>query len=50
MIAQFETETILVDSVASPVQNLEFVTRIRHLCPHVQILMIAAEADETAFP
>lgn len=49
LIAQSETEMILMDSVTTPMQNIEFVSRIRHLYPNVQILMIAAEADETAF-
>jgi DNA-binding NarL/FixJ family response regulator len=49
LIAQSETEMILMDSATPPIQNLEFVSRIRHLYPHVQILMIAAEADEAAF-
>jgi DNA-binding NarL/FixJ family response regulator len=49
LIAQSETEMILMDSVTTPAQNLEFVSRIRHLYPTVQILLIAAEADENAF-
>jgi DNA-binding NarL/FixJ family response regulator len=49
LIAQSETEMILMDSVTTPAQNLEFVSRIRHLYPNVQVLMIAADADESAF-
>lgn len=49
LIAQSEAEMILTDSVSTPAENLEFVSRTRHLWPHVQILMIAAEADESAF-
>lgn len=49
LIAQSETEMILMDSVATPTQNAEFISRIRHLYPNVQILMIAAEADESSF-
>jgi DNA-binding NarL/FixJ family response regulator len=49
LIAQSETEMILMDSVNSPTQNLEFVSRTRHLYPNVQILMVAGEADESLF-
>lgn len=48
-IIQTETEMILMDSVTSPVQSLELVSRIRHLYPNIQVLMIAAEPDEAFF-
>ena len=49
LIVQTEADMILMDSVTTPVQSLEFVSRIRHLYPNVQILMIAAETDENNF-
>lgn len=49
LIAQSEAEMILMDSLTSLAQNLEFVSRIRRLYPNLQILMIAAEADEHVF-
>jgi DNA-binding NarL/FixJ family response regulator len=48
-IAELETEIILMDSVSGPPSNLQFVNRVRHLHPNVQVIMVGMDANEGSF-
>jgi DNA-binding NarL/FixJ family response regulator len=48
-IAELETEIILMDSASGPPLNFQFISRVRHLHPSVQVVMVGMDPSESLF-
>jgi len=48
-IAELEAGIILMDSVSGPPSNLQFISRVRDLYPHVHVVMVGMDPKEGSF-